>query len=188
MATWNNEQKLDMLKVAEHGDTLHFEAGDEKAIVHIKNGTIDKVEFSHKGKNTTISIKEAHAVVVGEKNWQRDVYHFLKPNGHAPTMRLGITVHRGEGTWSSLPHDFENHTEPGFEEVFYYILKGGPERGVQMGRGVWYDNTPVDDAWTIKNKTFSTVPMGYHPVVGEPGVHVSYIWVYLAKKKSWEKI
>ena len=26
------------------------------------------------------------------------------------------------------------------------------------------------------------------PVVGEPGVHVSYIWVYLCKKPEWEKI
>jgi hypothetical protein len=30
--------------------------------------------------------------------------------------------------------------------------------------------------------------MGYHPVVGEPGVHISYVWVYLAKYPRWEKV
>ena len=40
----------------------------------------------------------------------------------------------------------------------------------------------------IEDKTFGMVPMGYHPVVGEPGVSVSYIWVYLCKKPEWEKI
>ena len=103
-------------------------------------------------------------------------------------MRLGITVHRGDGTWSSLPHDFELNTEPGFEEVFFYILNGATKRGIQVGKGVWHDNSPVDSAWPIIDQTFGTVPMGYHPVVGEPNVHVSYVWVYLAKKKSWEKI
>jgi len=30
--------------------------------------------------------------------------------------------------------------------------------------------------------------MGYHPVVGEPGVQISYVWVYLAKYPRWEKV
>ena len=103
-------------------------------------------------------------------------------------MRLGITQHRGQGTWSSLPHAFELHTEPGFEEVFFYLLDGSPQRAIQVGRGVWQDNSPVDAIWPVSDRTFGVVPMGYHPVVGEPGVRVSYVWVYLAKKKAWEKI
>jgi 5-deoxy-D-glucuronate isomerase len=57
-----------------------------------------------------------------------------------------------------------------------------------MGRGVWSDNTEVDSSWPVRDHTFSTIPMGYHPVVGEPGVQVSYVWVYLCKKPGWEKI
>ncbi|EKD47808.1 MAG: hypothetical protein ACD_65C00280G0003, partial [uncultured bacterium] len=106
----------------------------------------------------------------------------------APMMRLGITKHCGLGTWSSLPHDFELNTEPDFEEVFFYLIEGGPKRGFQVGRGVWHDNSEVDGVWPIKDRTFSTVPMGYHPVVGEPHANVSYIWVYLVKKPHWEKI
>lgn len=186
---WTNKARLDTLKVKGENNVLTFEAPGELAEIHLKNGSIDRVVFTSKGKKAvTINARDAKAIVVGEKNWQRDVYHYLKPGGPAPTMRLGITVHRGEGTWSSLPHDFELNTEPGFEEVFFYILDGASQRGIQVGKGVWYDGTIVDSAWQIKDHTFGTVPMGYHPVVGEPKVHVSYVWVYLAKKKSWEKV
>lgn len=186
---WSNKARLDTLKVTGKDDVLVFEAPGEHAEVFLKNGKIEKVIFKAKGKKpVTIGMKDAHAMVVGEDNAQRDVYHYLKPKGPAPTMRLGITVHRGEGTWSSLPHDFELNTEPGFEEVFFYILEGAGQRGIQVGKGVWYDNSAVDTVWSIKDHTFGTVPMGYHPVVGEPKVHVSYIWVYLAKKKTWEKV
>lgn len=186
---WSNDVRLDALKVSGENDVLTFEASGEHAVVHLKDGEIEKAIFTAEGSEAvTIEAKDTHAIVVGEGNAQRDVYHYLKPNGPAPTMRLGITVHRGEGTWSSLPHDFELNTEPGFEEVFFYILKGKSQKGIQVGKGVWFDNAVVDTVWPIKDYTFGTVPMGYHPVVGEPGVHVSYVWVYLAKKKEWEKI
>jgi 5-deoxy-D-glucuronate isomerase len=186
---WSNPEKLDTLTARGEGDCLVFEAPGERAEVYLEQGTIEKVVFTDaSGQTTTITAADAHPLVVGEQNFTRDVYHYLTPGGPAPTMRLGITVHRGEGTWSSLPHDFELSTEPDFEEVFFYLLEGKTKRGIQVGKGVWFDNSAVDDAWVVEDHTFGTVPMGYHPVVGEPGVHVSYVWVYLAKKKEWEKV
>lgn len=185
---WNNEKKLDTLEVSFSGNVLLFKTPEERAEVHLSEGDIEKVIFTYQGKTTTVASNEKHSIVVGSGNAERDVDHYLKPNGCAPTMRLGITKHRGLGTWSSLPHHFELATEPGFEEAFFYLLKGETQSAIQVGRGVWFDNTPVDAVWKVKDRSFSTVPMGYHPVVGEPGVHVSYVWVYLAKKKSWEKI
>lgn len=186
---WINEVKLDTLRAEGGGDTLIFEAPGERAEVTLVDGTIEKVVFTATGKEpVTISKDKAHAIVVGEGNAKRDVYHYLKPGGAAPTMRLGLTSHQGLGTWSSLPHDFELNTEPGFEEVFFYILDGGPKKGIQVGKGVWHDNSAVDTAWPIQDKCFGVVPMGYHPVVGEPGVHVSYVWAYLAKYPRWEKV
>ena len=70
----------------------------------------------HEGLETVVHRSDAHHIVVGDGNSERDVYHFLKPNGPAPQLRLGLTTHRGLGTWSSLPHDFELNLEPGFEE------------------------------------------------------------------------
>ena len=185
---WNNEKKLLTLRVTGEAEVLTIETGQEVAKVYLKDSDIDRVVCSASGTSSVISAEQAHHIVVGEGNAQRDVYHYLKPNGPAPHLRLGITKHRGYGTWSSLPHPFELSAEPGFEEVFFYLLHGGSERAVQVGRGVWCDGTPAEAAWFVADRSWSTIPMGYHPVVGEPGVHVSYIWAYLAKKKHWEKI
>ncbi|MAG12692.1 hypothetical protein CL630_02650 [bacterium] len=205
MTYWSNKQILDTLKVERLSNSvLVFQAPLERAEVHLSldGGDIEEIIFSAEGgtqidehhrfsgvNESTIKKDAAHCVVVGEgQNETRDVVHFLKPGGPAPTMRLGITHHRGEGTWSSLPHDFELNTEPGFEEVFFYVLKGGTQKAIQVGRGMWHDGEDVDGVWPVRNETFGTVPMGYHPVVGEPGVRVSYVWAYLAKHKHWEKI
>jgi 5-deoxy-D-glucuronate isomerase len=59
---------------------------------------------------------------------------------------------------------------------------------MQVGRGVWHDNSFIDAVWPFADQQFGTVPMGYHPVVGEPGVQISYVWVYLAKYPRWEKV
>jgi 5-deoxy-D-glucuronate isomerase len=186
---WCNERRLATLLASGDAGVLNFTTPDEDAKIHLDAEGIAKVVFTAKGRAPVeIPRAAAEALVVGEGNATRDVYHFLKPGGPAPTMRIGITKHRGRGTWSSLPHDFELSTEPGFEEVFFYLLEGGPKRALQLGRGVWHDNSAVDAVWPVEDHSFATVPMGYHPVVGEPGTHVSYVWVYLAKHARWEKV
>jgi 5-deoxy-D-glucuronate isomerase len=183
-----NEKRLETLSVSGSEDILVFEVGFEKAEVHIEDDDVSKVIHTTNDSRTVIGKSQRYHLVAGEGNTQRDVYHYLKPEGPSPFLRLGITIHRGLGTWSSLPHDFELRTEPGFEEVFFYLLRGGSERAIQLGKGMWYDGSVVDDLWFVNDHSWSTIPMGYHPVVGEPGVKVSYIWAYLAKKKEWEKI
>ena len=125
---------------------------------------------------------------MGEGNAERCLSLSAPQGPRADDARLGITRHRGVGTWSSLPHDFELNTEPGFEEVFFYIASGATARGIQVGRGVWHDNSPVDAVWPFADRVLGTVPMGYHPVVGEPGVQVSYVWAYLAKSLAGRKV
>lgn len=185
---WINEPKFETLSVSGEGDVLIYIAGDEKAELHLKGADIEKVVFTRGGEVHTISADQATRITVSDGNSKRDVFHFLKPKGPAPTMRLGITKHIGLGTWSSLPHPFELNPEAGFEEAFFYLLEGGSGRAIQRGHGVWCDNSQVDDVWKVRDRSFGAIPMGYHPVVGEPGVHVSYVWVYLAKKQEWEKI
>ena len=97
----------------------------------------------------------------------------------------------GANTWSDTPHPFERVPVLGFEEVFLYLLKSGSDlsiSAIQCGEGLWQDGAKVDDRWKVHDRDISAIPMGYHPVVGEPGVTVSYIWAYLAKKPEWEKI
>lgn len=183
---------LPSLKVSGSGNRLVFKTKHEEAQVFLSaDSRISKVVHRDlgTGKTSVLPAKKAHHIVVGEKNWTRDVYHYLKPNPDPRLqLRLGLTVHRGQGTWSSLPHDFENRLEKGFEEAFFYMIVGGPRKAIQVGRGCWPDGKKVDAVWPVEDRTFSAVPMGYHPVSAEPGANVRYVWAYLAKKKSWEKI
>jgi hypothetical protein len=185
---WNNKYNLPTLKVRGENEVLLFEVGDEKAGVRLIDGYIHEVIHTLDGRTHRFDKASAQSLVVGENNWQRDVSHYLQPGGPSPWLRLGITHHRGLGTWSSLPHPFELNCEKDFEEVFFYILEGGNQTALQVGRGVWCDGARIDDIWTVKDHSWGVIPMGYHPVVGEPSVQVSYVWAYLAKKKEWEKI
>ena len=182
---------LDQLTATGSRDELSFETPSELAVVRFDGQSIldvkhyDKIERQEK----IIPATKSKHIIVGEGNAQRDVYHFLCPNPSKHLqLRLGLTVHRGEGTWSSLPHPFELKPELGFEELFFYLLEGASKRAIQVGSGVWHDGTPIEGCWPIVDRTFGVIPMGYHPVVGEPGVQVRYIWAYLVKKPEWEKI
>lgn len=182
---------LPILQASGQDGQLIFATTTERAEVKLAAGNIAEVIHTDlvTGQVVAIPATSAHHIVVGNGNWERDVYHYLKPCAQPHLqLRLGITIHRGTGTWSSLPHDFENAPEPGFEEVFFYLLEGASGRGIQVGRGLWEDGAAVDAVWPIADRQFSAVPMGYHPVVGEPGVQVKYVWAYLAKKQAWEKI
>lgn len=192
MYPFNNKDNLPNLKSEGQEDVLIYRTQSEKATVYL-NSQGDILNVLHNdlttGETTIINHDQARYVVVGEGNHTRDVYHHLRPNKKSHLqLRLGLTIHRGKGTWSSLPHSFENFPQPGFEETFFYLLRGGTQRGVQIGRGQWCDGSEVDAVWRISDRTFSVIPLGYHPVVGEPDVEVRYIWAYLAKKKEWEKI
>jgi len=185
---WNNTDNLLTLKASGSDSILSINVGHEVVNVHLKDGKIDRVIHLLDGEETIIEENSSHSIVVGEDNIRRKVHHFLKPGGPSPFLRLGLTEHDGTGTWSSTPHPFEKKLEEGFEEVFFYILSGGSKRALQIGKGMWCRGDLVDDVWFVKDHSWSAIPMGFHPVVGEPGVHVSYIWAYLAKKKEWEKI
>jgi hypothetical protein len=163
--------------------------------VHVKKAKdyIDNMnnvpEWQNKltGNRTTRYEYYKKLITVGSGNNTRDVYHYLIPS-EKYEIRLGLTVHREPGNWSSLPHEFEMNLELDFEEVFFYMIEGGNERAIQIGDGVWCNGQNVNNMWHINNETFSTIPMGYHCVVGEPNSSVSYVWVYICKKPEWEKI
>lgn len=180
--------KTPTLRAEGRDNVLLFHTPDESAHVYLNDFGVDKVvHFDvHGAKSRTIAMTEAHHIVRGEDNEARDVYHFLTPN--KLPLRLGLTVHRKAGGWSSTPHPFELTPEPGFEEIFFFVLNDPWGRAVSVRRGMWHDGTFIDRIDLVRSHMFSTIPMGYHPVGSEPGVFVSYVWAYLAKKKEWEKI
>ena len=181
--------KLNNLSAEFDGKSITFNAGSERAVVTLNDNKISQVTHFMDEEEIIVD-SPVKNLNIGERNFQRDVDHFLiKGSHHSNLMRLGQTFHRGDGgTWSSLPHDFENFPEPGFEEFFFYLLSGGSERAIQVGKGMLHDGAEIDNAWIVRDKEFSQIPMGYHPVGGEPDVQVSYIWCYLCTKGEWEKV
>jgi|SRR3990167_1417018 len=189
MFSWSNEKNLSELQASGVDNVLEFRSKNERAVVRLSaNGSgIDEVFYKSDDREFTVNRGEAYHLVLGETdNTKRDVFHYLERGGLSKMMRLGITHHHGCGTWSSLPHDFELRVEEGFEEVFFYICPG--DSAIQIVRGVWHDGTPADEVFRVRDKTFATIPMGYHPIVAEPNSTLSYIWCYLAKYPRWEKI
>ena len=187
------EEKLKDLKVhtrqSDGAYVIHHK--QEEAIIEFNGDEPKRFTLRYNYDGFSGLTKNAHHIVVGEGNLKRDVYHFSTPDGPLPTLRCGYTVHNGENTWSSTPHPFEMNPKSGFEEVFLYLLSSGTweaGKAIQVGKGKWTDGDLVDSIWSVKDSDISAIPMGYHPVVGEPGVHVSYIWAYLAKHKEWEKL
>lgn len=185
---WVNEKNLEELEVSVVATGLVVSDGIEQAHVAVSDGRVSSVKFSSGSQEFEIGSDRAKIVSVGSGNSARTVFHFLYPGGPATRLRLGQTFHDGKGTWSSLPHDFELNPELGFEEFFQYQVSGGSGSAHQVGRGVWRDGVKVDSIWTVSDGDFATIPMGYHPVVAEPEVSISYIWAYLVKFPHWEKI
>lgn len=163
----------------------------ETANIMLYEGAIVDVRYIDPMGTIHVLGKPKETRIIGDANTKRKVEHYLTPNIKT-VMRLGLTTHIGNGTWSSLPHHFELNPERGFEEVFYYMLYGKTEddvqRAIQIKRGMLHNCIEIDTIEHVTPNTFSIIPMGYHAVCAEPGVNLSYVWCYLAKYPRWEKL
>lgn len=197
----NDVVKLDRLTARQlPNDVLEFthtQGGNmiERAIVQLRGQHIDYVDYTtsiHAPEASHVVDRTPHKVLtIGKGNTERTVEHYLTKD-NAYQMRLGLTIHNGDGTWSSLPHHFELTPELGFEELFYYILSGktqdGKQRAIQTKRGMYHNGVVDETLEIIHHETFGVIPMGYHAVCAEPGIKVAYVWAYLCKYPRWEKI
>jgi 5-deoxy-D-glucuronate isomerase len=183
------------LRYSQSAESVWFESDSESVHVRIPSDdgcfAPENFDVRHAAKGLdprTFAGAEHRHFRIGEGNHLRDVYHWIvADNGVQGGLRVGLTVHTTYGTQSSLPHDFELSPAPGFQEVFFYMIRGGRRRAVQVGTGMWHDGVSVDAAWTVEDRTFSPIPMGYHPVLAEPESRVSYLWAYLCARPEWEK-
>ena len=115
----------------------------------------------------------------------RDVYPIF--NDPALPFRAGLTVHAARGTWSSLPHEFEAkeilYTRPmPFYEYFAFITEPAGLGGVVKRNGFLFDKAGnperICDCLDIRDRDIKEIPLGYHPVSGDAGVRMMYLWVY----------
>ena len=197
--TWVNTPWVGELVVQEYGDHLiRFTDTKTNEAVQVfvpedLNGIMMTV-LDDAGATTTpepvagITNDVAQHFVKGEGVAERDVWHYVSDK-HCARLRAGLTVHRSMA--SSTPHPFERTPEPGFEEVFWFIL---PQSGkaVLEGEGMRPDGHLVDAVWPVRDRSLAQVPMGWHRVVSLPEEdgtfpQVAYVWCYLCKEERWEK-
>ena len=186
---WINERYTDGRLVVQYAgiDTVNFidVETSESVTVVLADDFLD-VLFKCNGR--TLPLNDAKCFVKGKHIAQRDVWHVVTRE-HATALRCGLTRHRS--AFSSTPHEFELHGEPGFEEVFLFKLPQGG-KGLLEGAGYWPTGRVVDKAWPIRDMDAAQVPMGWHRVVALPDgdgrvPELWYIWVYLCTKPEWEK-
>jgi len=119
----------------------------------------------------------------------RNVYQFVGKNSGLP-IRAGLTVHSGNGGWSSTPHQFEKEyilsPKPmWFREQFAYLTYPKAGWGVQIRTGhlldMRYEDDEaefVNDVKVIADKDVLSIPLGSHPVSGGVGYRMAYFWCY----------
>lgn len=178
--------KNDDFEISFHGigESVSYELTSGSGCIQVQNAT-----YTYNGKEQILDVTGKNPIVIGQGQTERKVFHYLNRQFEGNNgLRSGLTIHTKSGQWSSLPHDFELIPEPDFEEIFFYGLDGGNQRAIQVGRGVNFDFTEIDECWNVSDRDLSVIPMGYHPVVGHPNVLVSYLWAYIAKHPHWEKV
>ena len=197
MWKWANSQQPRRLVIQEQGEhAIKFidTEADEAVLVHAPDSlnvsmTILKEHAARPvpERVETITRDQSHHFVKGTGLTTRDVWHFVTRHDCA-VLRVGLTIHRR--IFSSTPHEFEMSSEPGFEEVFYFLLPNGG-KAVLEGEGMWPNGDPVDAAWPVRHRQLAQVPIGWHRVVAmadeDSCPRVAYVWAYLAIHPEWEK-
>lgn len=123
----------------------------------------------------------------------RNVYQYIGKQSGLP-IRAGLTVHVGNGGWSSTPHDFEKEyilsPKPmEFYEMFGYLTypKGGWGVQIKTGHLSDYDNYDfhpnltsrfVNQVCVISDGDMQQIPLGSHPVSAGVGYRLAYLWCY----------
>lgn len=129
-----------------------------------------------------------------EDGTRRYVYPLF--NDPALPFRAGLTLHATRGTWSSLPHEFEARdallSRPAsFYEQFAFITEEPWMGGVVKRNGFLFDpeGNPekVNDILNVRDRDIVSIPLGAHPVSGDPGVKIGYFWVYWGNLEGREK-
>ena len=111
--------------------------------------------------------------IIGKGAARREVREILGHDGYSHRLRVGETVNR-RGGWSSWPpHSFDKDPANAskFEEVFYYFTD--PKDGVAF-------QVQGNKIEPVLTGTEREIELGYHPVVGAPGVKLLYVWFYLS--------
>lgn len=169
-----------------------FVPGGLAGVTNLKSVTMTVLDEAGQQPEPSCGITNdvAQHFVKGTGVAERDVWHYVSSK-HCKRLRAGLTIHKSMA--SSTPHPFERTPEPGFEEVFFFILQlPANGKAILEGEGMGPNGQRIDDAWPVRDRTLAQVPMGWHRVVALPEEDgtfpmIAYVWCYLCKEERWEK-
>ena len=138
-----------------------------------------------------IFVPEKHLRGSREAGSLRAVYNHVGEDSGL-NIRAGLTVHEGNGSWSSWPaHEFETQALmapaqlfPEFHEVFAYLTEPANMWGVQVAAPPNADTRYEACINVVRDRDIQRIVLGAHPVVAAPGVRLAYLWAYVG---GWEK-
>jgi 5-deoxy-D-glucuronate isomerase len=116
----------------------------------------------------------------GSAFWRRDVTTMVTPDKISTNLAVGET-YSPPGLWSGIPlhvHD-KDAPETGqsdHEEVYYHLARYSQGAWGSFGVQLLLNDTGLNRAYLVKDRTAVAIPGAAHPVVAGPSSDMLYIW------------
>ena len=119
---------------------------------------------------------------IGDGHLYRQVREIIGGHGITERLRFGETINETGGTSSFPHHEFASDPEraPHFEEIFLFFANPKLGWGVCRRKGLFCDNTPIDDVQLVRSGDYAVMPLGEHPIISGPESQLAYVWCYVS--------
>ena len=116
----------------------------------------------------------------GKAFWRRDIVTLITPSKISTNLVVGET-YSPPGLWSGTPLHIHDKDAPqagqsDHEEVYYHLARYSQGDWGSYGVQLMFNNTGLNKAYVIKDRTAVAIPGAAHPVVAGPVSDMLYIW------------
>ena len=124
----------------------------------------------------------------GRAFWRRDIVTLITPDKISTNLVVGET-YSPPGLWSGTPLHIHDKDAPqsgqsDHEEVYYHLFRYNQGDWGSYGVQLMFNNTGLNKAFVIKDRTAVAIPGAAHPVVAGPVSDMLYIWGLGGKEGS----
>ncbi|MCD5391023.1 5-deoxy-glucuronate isomerase [candidate division NPL-UPA2 bacterium] len=124
----------------------------------------------------------------GRAFWRRDIVTLVTPDKISTNLVVGET-YSPPGLWSGTPLHVHDKDDPqagqsDHEEVYYHLARYNQGEWGSYGVQLMFNNTGLNKAYVIKDRTAVAIPGAAHPVVAGPVSDMLYIWALGGKEGS----
>lgn len=118
--------------------------------------------------------------------WRRKIVTLVTPEDISTNIVLGET-YSPPGLWSGMPLHLHDKDAPDdgqsdHEEVYYHLFRYNEGGWGSYGVQLIFNDTGLNKAYIIKDRTAVAIPGAAHPVVAGPVSDMLYIWALAGKE------